>query len=95
MNELQIYKSDDSAIQLGVAVEDDRAWLSLEQMTTLFDRDKSVIFRRIRNVFKEGELITDSVVAKNATTESDGKTYQVDYFNLDVIISVGYRVKSQ
>jgi hypothetical protein len=92
MNDLQIYQSDDGAIQLGVTVEDDSAWLSLDQMTTLFDRDKSVISRHIRNVFKEGELIRDSVVA---TTATDGKTYQIEYFNLDVIISVGNRVKSQ
>ena len=60
-----------------------------------FDRDKSTISRHIRNVFKEGELDRDSVVANFATTAADGKTYQVDYYNLDVIISVGYRVKSQ
>ncbi|MET4026235.1 prophage maintenance system killer protein [Marinobacter sp. MBR-99] len=64
-------------------------------MTRLFDRDKSVISRHISSVFKEGELDRDSVVAKNATTAADGKVYQVDYYNLDVIISVGYRVKSQ
>ena len=63
-------------------------------MISLFDRDKSTISRHIKNVFDEGELSRDSVVAKYATTASDGKTYQVDYYNLDVIISVGYRVKS-
>ena len=63
-------------------------------MISLFDRDKSTISRHIKNVFDEGELCSDSVVAKYATTASDGKTYQVDYYNLDVIISVGYRVKS-
>ena len=57
--------------------------------------DKSIISRHIRNLFNEGELDKNSVVAKIATTASDGKTYQVDYFNLDVIISVGYRVKSK
>ena len=57
--------------------------------------DKSIISRHIRNLFNEGELDKNSVVAKFATTASDGKTYQVDYFNLDVIISVGYRVKSK
>ena len=64
-------------------------------MVDLFARDKSVISRHIANIFKEGELVRDSVVAKNATTAADGKIYQVSYFNLDVIISVGYRVKSQ
>jgi len=78
-----------------VALEQEAAWLSLDQMTGLFDQDKSVISRHIGNVFKEGELDRSSVVAKNATTAAGGKTYQVDYFNLDVIISVGYRVKSQ
>ena len=78
-----------------MALEQEAAWLSLDQMTGLFDQDKSVISRHIGNVFKEGELDRSSVVAKNATTAAGGKTYQVDYFNLDVIISVGYRVKSQ
>ena len=64
-------------------------------MTELFERDKSVISRHINNIFREGELEKDSVVAKFATTASDGKTYQVDYFNLDAIISVGYRVNSK
>ena len=64
-------------------------------MAELFQRDKSVVSRHIRNIFSEGELIRDSVVAKNATTAADGKIYQVEYYNLDVIISVGYRVKSR
>ena len=61
----------------------------------LFQRDKSTISRHIKNIFSEGELFPDSVVANFATTAADGKTYQVEYYNLDVIISVGYRVKSQ
>lgn len=93
--QIQIFVSQDGSAQLEVTVDQDTAWLSLDQMAALFDRDKSVISRHIRNVFKEAELVRSSVVAKNATTASDGKTYQVDYFNLDVIISVGYRVKSQ
>jgi hypothetical protein len=64
-------------------------------MSKLFDRDKSVISRHIRNIFKEEELVMGSVVANFATTATDGKTYQVEYYNLDVIISVGYRVKSK
>lgn len=84
-------------MELEVSVSEDRntVWLSLDQMAELFSRDKSTISRHIRNLFNEGELDKNSVVAKFATTASDGKTYQVDYFNLDVIISVGYRVKSK
>lgn len=93
--QVQIFTSQDGAAQLEVALDRDTAWLSLDQMTALFERDKSVISRHLRNVFKEGELQREAVVAKNATTAADGKTYQVDYYNLDVIISVGYRVKSQ
>ena len=74
--------------------EYDTVWLSIDQMAQLFGRDKSVIGKHVRAVFKEGELQKDSVWAKFAYTASDGKTYQVDYYNLDVIISVGYRVKS-
>lgn len=93
--QIQIFTSADGQAQLQVALEQDTVWLSLDQMTSLFDRDKSVISRHIANVFREGELEREAVVAKNATTAADGKTYQVDYFDLDVIISVGYRVKSQ
>ena len=75
--------------------DEDTVWLSIDQMAELFQRDKSTISRHIKNIFTEGELQRDSVVAKFATTASDGKTYQVDYYNLDVIISVGYRVKSK
>jgi len=93
--QVRIFTSTDGQAQLEVALDQESAWLSLDQITSLFERDKSVISRHIGNVFKEGELDRNSVVAKNATTAADGKTYQVDYFNLDVIISVGYRVKSQ
>ena len=92
--EIILYQSDNST-QFEVRIEDDTVWLTLNQISELFERDKSVISRHIRNIFVEGELIKDSVVAKNATTALDGKTYQVEYFNLDVIISVGYRVKSK
>jgi prophage maintenance system killer protein len=93
--QVRIFTSNDGQAQIEVALDQETTWLSLDQMTDLFDRDKSVISRHIGNVFKEGELDRSSVVAKNATTAADGKTYQVDYFNLDVIISVGYRVKSK
>ena len=84
----------DNEVKLEVRIEDETVWLSIEEMAQLFDRDISVIGKHIRNVFKEGELVKESVWAKFAYTASDGKTYQVDYYNLDVIISVGYRVKS-
>ena len=77
-----------------VRVEHENVWLSLQQLADLFGRDKSVISRHLRNIFTSGELDRDAVVAKNATTAADGKTYLVEYFNLDVIISVGYRVNS-
>lgn len=92
--EIILYQSDDST-QLEVRIENETVWLSLNQMSDLFGRDKSVISRHIRNVFTEGELESSSVVAKNATTAIDGKIYQVEFYNLDVIISVGYRVKSK
>ena len=74
--------------------DQDTVWLSIDQMAELFQRDKSTISRHIKNVFDEHEFAKNRVVAKFAYTASDGKTYQVDYYNLDVIISVGYRVKS-
>ena len=90
-----IYQSEDGKIKIDVRFENETVWLSLDQMAILFGRDKSTISRHIKNIFEEGELQTPSVVANYATTATDGKTYQVDYYNLDVIISVGYRVKSQ
>ncbi len=92
MSEIAIYEAENGEIQ--VKLEQETVWLNLNQIVELFGRDKSVISRHLGNVFKEGELERCSVVAKNATTATDGKTYQVDFFNLDVIISVGYRVKS-
>ena len=92
--EIIIYQIEDGLSKIDVKVENETVWLSLDQMADLFQRDKSTISRHIRNVFSDGELSKDSVVANFATTASDGKTYQVDYYNLDVIISVGYRVKS-
>jgi prophage maintenance system killer protein len=79
---------------ISVPIEHESVWLSLDQLTELFDRDKSVVSRHIKNIFTEKELVKKSVVANYATTAPDGKTYKVDYYNLDVIISVGYRVKS-
>jgi len=92
MSEIVIYK--DGEIELPAKVDKESIWVSQKQLCELFDRDKSVISRHLRNIFKSGELDKNSVVVKNATTASDGKTYQVEYYNLDVIISVGYRVNS-
>jgi len=95
MSEILIYQTDDGQTRLEVQFGEDTVWLSLNQIADLFQRDKSVISRHIKNVFEERELEAASVVANFATTANDGKTYQVEHFNLDVIISVGYRVKSQ
>ena len=93
-NNMIIFKTDDDQIAVDVRLYNESVWLTLDQMATLFERDKSTISRHIKNVFAEGELERNSVVANFATTATDGKEYQVDYYNLDVIISVGYRVKS-
>jgi prophage maintenance system killer protein len=93
MSEIRIYQVKGNT-EISVSIDKDTVWLNLKQITELFDRDKSVISRHISNIFHEGELERNAVVAKNATTASDGKTYLIDFYNLDVIISVGYRVKS-
>ena len=95
-NESQVifYQTEDGKTRVEVQFRGETVWLSLNQMAELFQRDKSVISKHIKNVFAEGELVPEPVVANFATTAADGKTYQVDYYNLDVIISVGYRVKS-
>ena len=90
-----IFKTEDGKISVDARFDTETVWLSLDQMAALFERDKSTVSRHIKNVFEDGELQMESVVAKFATTASDGKVYQVDFYNLDVIISVGYRVKSQ
>ena len=89
-----MYTTDDGLTKVEATFDNDTVWLSLDQMADLFQRDKFTISRHIKNVFTEGELCRDAVVVNFATTASDSKTYQVDYYNLDVIISVGYRVKS-
>jgi len=93
-NNILIYTTPDGKKKLEVNLKDETLWLSLDQIAELFQRNKSTISRHIKNIFEEGELDAKSVVAKFATTASDGKTYQVDYYNLDMIISVGYRVNS-
>lgn len=93
MNSIEIYQSKNGNTQIEVKFENDSVWLSLNQISDLFGRDKSVISRHLKKIFKE-ELDYNSVVAKNATTAADGKIYQVEYFNLDAILSVGYKVNS-
>jgi len=91
--EIILYQPD-SSIRLEVRMEEETVWLNRQQMAVLFDRDVKTIGKHVNNALKE-ELSDYPVVAKFATTASDGKTYQVDYYNLDVILSVGYRVKSK
>lgn len=92
--EVSLYVAPDGRIRLDVRLERDTVWLTQAQMAELFGRERSVITKHISNVFKEGELDRDSVCANFAHTAEDGKTYSVQHFNLDVVISVGYRVKS-
>lgn len=94
MSEIVIYKARDGHVELSVSLSEETVWLSLTQIAELFARDKSVISRHLSNIFKNKELEKPSVVANFATTASDGKTYRVDYYNLDAIISIGYRVNS-
>lgn len=93
-NQIIIYTSSDNQTEVSVKIENDTLWLTLNQIAEFFGRDKSVISRHFRNIFSSEELVQEQVVAKNATTGTDGKTYQVEYYNLDAIISVGYRVNS-
>lgn len=90
-----IYTTEDGLTKIETTFDEDTVWLSIDQMAELFQRDRSVIGKHVRNIFKEGELIKESVWAKFAYTATDGKVYDVDFYNLDVIISVGYRVKSK
>lgn len=92
---IAIYQSADGKMQIDVHLQEQTIWLSLDQISSLFQKDKSTISRHIKNVFLSEELDKESVVANFATTAKDGKTYQVDYYNLDMIISVGYRVNSK
>ena len=93
-SDLMVYQTDSGALEVRFDGKNDTVWLSLQQIADLFERDKSSISRHLKNIFDSAELNRVSVVAKNATTAADGKLYQVEYFNLDVILSVGYRVNS-
>ena len=92
-NQIVVYQPDET-MRLDVRLDGETVWLNQQQMAVLFGRERSVVAKHIRNAFKEGELDPTAVCAKFAQTASDGKVYQVDFYNLDVIISVGYRVKS-
>jgi hypothetical protein len=94
-NKMEIYRTADGQTDIQVRLESDTVWLNRQQLAELFGRDIKTIGKHIGNVFTDGELARNSVVANFATTAADGKTYQVEHYNLDVIISVGYRVKSQ
>lgn len=95
---IEIFKSEDGKTQVQVVLENETVWLNLNQMVSLFQRDKSVISRHINNIFKEEELARKATVAKFATVQTEGERdveREIEFFNLDVIISVGYRIKSK
>ncbi|MBI3143488.1 MAG: virulence RhuM family protein [Bacteroidetes bacterium] len=97
-NEIILYKPDEVAQHIEVRLEDETVWLTLKQISQLFNRDKSVISRHLRNIYTEGELSQEATVAKNATVQMEaGRTVnrEIEYYNLDAIISVGYRVNSK
>ncbi|MBA4410694.1 MAG: virulence RhuM family protein [Bacteroidota bacterium] len=94
-SEILFYTADDGKTKLQVRLEDDTVWLTQKQIAELFDKGRVTITEHIKNVFTEGELNEDSVCRKFRHTADDGKIYDTQYYNLDVIISVGYRVKSQ
>ena len=93
-SEILLYQTEEGITKVDVSIVGDTVWLSQAQMCELFQKEKSTISEHISNIFKEGELVKSSVVRDFRTTATDGKTYNVKYYNLDVIISVGYRVKS-
>ncbi|ODQ36233.1 Virulence protein [Mannheimia haemolytica] len=97
-NPIEIYQSQDGKTQVSVQFDKETVWLSLQQMADIFGRDKSVISRHLRNIYQEGELDREATVAKNATVQIEGArevVRQVEFYNLDAIISVGYRVNSK
>lgn len=89
-----LYQTEDGRTRVQCRFENETVWLTQAQLSELFQRERSAITKHIRNLFEEGELVEEAVCANFARTAADGKTYQTVYYNLDVIISVGYRVKS-
>ena len=94
-SQIIIYQTESGDTKIDVHFQDETVWLAQAQLAELFSKSKKTISEHISNIFNEGELIEDSVVRKYRTTALDGKLYNVNYYNLDVIISVGYRVKSK
>ena len=94
MNEVVIYESSEKQIQVEVAFDGETAWLTQNQLSNLFNQTKQNISLHINNCFKEGELDKNSVVKESLTTANDGKKYKTKHYNLDMIIPVGYRIKS-
>jgi len=93
--EILIYQNQDGNIKIDVRLEQETVWLTQAQLCELFQKSKATISEHIKNIFDEGELLENSVVRNFRTTASDGKKYETNFYSLDVIISVGYRVKSQ
>jgi len=93
-NQIIIYNTEDGQTKIEVKLENETVWLNQDQLSKLLDTDRSSITKHIKNILAENELVENSVCAKIAQTGSDGKTYQVMHYNLDMIISVGYRVNS-
>ena len=97
-NEIVIYESNDGLVRVDVTLDGDTVWLSLDQLAQLFGRDKSTISRHIKNIYAEGELDQEATVAKNATVQTEGDRRvrrEIAFYNLDMILSVGYRVNSR
>lgn len=94
-SEILIYNNEQGNVKVDVRLEDETVWLTQAQLVELFQKSRATISEHIKNVFTEGELIENSVVRNFRTTASDGKSYDTNYYNLDVIISVGYQIKSQ
>ena len=93
--EIVLYQTEDGKTRLDVRLEKETIWLDAHQIAALFERDRSVIVKHIRNIYKTSELSPDSTCAKNAQVAADGKIRLMDFYNLDMIISVGYRVNSK
>ncbi len=94
-SEILLYQTEDGQIKIDVRLEEETVWLSQMQLCELFDKSKATVSEHIKHIFKEGELVKNSVVRNFRTTARDGKLYNTNFYNLDVIISVGYRVKSK
>lgn len=95
MSEFLIYQAEDGKTQLSVVLENEELWLSQKQLTELFDKAKTTISEHIKHIFEDGELREDSVVRFFRTTAADGKSYEVAHYNLDMVLALGYRVRSQ